>query len=105
MRESILVSSNLENCLIEAVSYEEICGYLNAADFALFFRDKNIANKIAFPIRIGEYLLCVLPIIAAEEYNIKLSKINLDKFDFSLPDEKKRFQISQMDRFYPFMKG
>ncbi|MCD6422578.1 MAG: glycosyltransferase [Elusimicrobia bacterium] len=97
---------NLEDCLIETVPCEEICGYLNAADFALIFRDQNIVNKVASPIKIGEYLLCGLPVIATKgigdfdenfkEY--KLDGINLDKFDFSLLDEEKRFQISRMGR-------
>jgi len=97
---------NLKDCLVETVASQEICGYLNAADFALIFRDKDIVNEVASPIKIGEYLLCGLPVIATKgigdfdeifkEY--KLDEIDLDKFEFSLLDEEKRFQISQTGR-------
>ena len=45
------------------VKYDQIPNYLNAADIALIWREENIVNKVASPVKFSEYLCCGLPVI------------------------------------------
>ena len=38
-------------------------GYLSAADLGVMFREKDIVNEVAAPIKASEYLCCGLPIL------------------------------------------
>jgi len=46
------------------VPYEEVTKYLNAVDFAVVWRDNNIVNKVASPVKFSEYVCTGLPVIA-----------------------------------------
>jgi hypothetical protein len=38
--------------------------YLNAADAAIIFRDQNVVNEVACPVKFCEYTCCGLPVIS-----------------------------------------
>ena len=81
-----------------SVSNEEVCRYLNAADYGFLFRDNRIMNNVAAPTKFAEYILCGLPVIISEgigDYSELTNKHNLgviikedilqnpDKFEFN----------------------
>jgi glycosyltransferase involved in cell wall biosynthesis len=49
--------------LVISVPYREVPTYLNAADMGILLREKNLVNRVASPIKFGEYLSCGLPVI------------------------------------------
>lgn len=49
--------------IVKYVDYNEMPKYLSAADYGLLFRDFNIINKVALPIKSLEYCCSGLPII------------------------------------------
>jgi len=53
----------LNACISINCSYEDVPRYLMAADAGIIMRDSVLANKVACPIKIGEYLACGLPVI------------------------------------------
>ncbi|MBN1182823.1 MAG: hypothetical protein JXB49_11085 [Bacteroidales bacterium] len=40
--------------------------YLNAADYAILFRENTIMNNVASPTKFAEYILCGLPVLISE---------------------------------------
>jgi len=42
---------------------EEVPKYLNASDFGVLLRDDLLLNRLAYPTKFSEYLLCGLPVI------------------------------------------
>ncbi|MBF0186788.1 MAG: hypothetical protein HQL50_02560 [Magnetococcales bacterium] len=46
------------------VPYAEVPGYLDAADIGLLWRDDHVVNRVASPIKFGEYLCSGLPVLA-----------------------------------------
>jgi len=46
------------------VPYKEVPDYLNAADAAIIFRDHNVVNEVACPVKFCEYTCCGLPVIS-----------------------------------------
>ncbi|MCJ7448030.1 MAG: hypothetical protein MUO72_10065 [Bacteroidales bacterium] len=49
-----------------SVPNNEVCKYLNAADFGILFRENTIMNNVASPTKFAEYMLCGLPVIISE---------------------------------------
>lgn len=52
-----------EDYLLISVPNREVPAYLNAADVSILLREKNLVNRVASPIKFGEYLCCGLPVI------------------------------------------
>lgn len=52
-----------EDYLLISVPNREVPAYLNAADISILLREKNLVNRVASPIKFGEYLCCGLPVI------------------------------------------
>jgi len=52
-----------EDYLLISLPYREVPDYLNAADIGILLREKNLVNRVASPIKFGEYLCCGLPVI------------------------------------------
>jgi len=52
-----------EDYLLVSVPNREVPGYLNAADIGILLRERNLVNRVAAPIKFGEYLCCGLPVI------------------------------------------
>lgn len=46
------------------VPFEEVPKYLNAVDLAVVWRDDNIVNNVASPVKFSEYVCVGLPVIA-----------------------------------------
>jgi len=49
--------------IVKYVDYKDMNGYLSAADYGFLFRDDNIVNQVALPVKSIEYLCAGLPII------------------------------------------
>lgn len=49
------------------VSHAEVPACLIAADYGLLIREKSITNKVASPVKFGEYLACGLKVIISDE--------------------------------------
>lgn len=49
-----------------SVPNNEVCRYLNAADYGLLFRENTIMNNVASPTKFAEYMLCGLPVLISE---------------------------------------
>lgn len=62
-----LISRFPDRLILRKVPFSEVPGYLSAADFGLNFRKSAPSLKALFPIKLGEYLLCGLPVFASRE--------------------------------------
>lgn len=51
---------------IKKVPVEEVPDYMNAADFAFALRQPSFSMQGVAPIKLGEYLLCGLPVLASK---------------------------------------
>jgi glycosyltransferase involved in cell wall biosynthesis len=49
---------------IRSVLHNEVPAWLGVADAAIVLREDNLVNRVASPIKIGEYLSCGIPVIA-----------------------------------------
>ena len=70
------------NVITKYVKYEEVAGYLSVADVALIFRDKNVVNKVASPVKFSEYLCSGLPVVANK--NVKMIKDCIESTGYGL---------------------
>ncbi|MFB0527092.1 MAG: glycosyltransferase [bacterium] len=52
-----------EDYLLISVSYRKVSEFLNAADIGILLRENNLVNRVASPMKFGEYLCCGLPVI------------------------------------------
>ncbi len=52
-----------ERYVIKSCIHQDVPQYLSAADVGIIMRDDIPANNVASPIKIGEYLICGLPVI------------------------------------------
>jgi glycosyltransferase involved in cell wall biosynthesis len=50
---------------VRSAPFPEVAGYLSAADVGLLLRDRHPLNAAASPTKLGEYLLCGLPVVAS----------------------------------------
>lgn len=48
------------------VKYEEVPGYLSAADLGIIWRDPSMVNTVASPVKFSEYVCCGLPVMASD---------------------------------------
>jgi hypothetical protein len=71
-----------KNIFNKFVSYSEMPLYLNAADAAIIWLDKNIVNKVASPVKFSESICCGLPIIA--NYSVYMISEYLTKHNCGL---------------------
>lgn len=55
-----------DKCLIRKVAAEEVPTYLSIADIAFALRRPAFSMKAVAPIKLGEYLLCGVPVIATK---------------------------------------
>lgn len=53
------------NCTIQKVEPEEVPRYLAAADLGLAFRTPSFSQQAVAPIKVGEYLLCGVPVLSS----------------------------------------
>jgi hypothetical protein len=51
------------NYHVDSGSPENLRGYFHQADFAFILRHDNIVNRVASPVKIGEYLGCGVPLL------------------------------------------
>lgn len=52
--------------VLKKVASDEVSGYLNAADVAFALRKPSFSMQGVAPIKLGEYLLCGLPVMASK---------------------------------------
>ncbi len=52
------------NIINKFIPYQDVPGYLSAADIAIIFRDESIVNKVASPVKFSEYICSGLPVIS-----------------------------------------
>ena len=62
------------------VPYEEVPKYLNAVDLAVVWRDDNIVNNVASPVKFSEYVCVGLPVIANNGVRLIENYINETKY-------------------------
>lgn len=58
-----LINHNIDNLTITSSTPNEIVNELSKSDIGIIIRDSNILNKVASPLKVGEYLSAGLPII------------------------------------------
>lgn len=58
------LTSTQRNVVITSAPHYEMHKWLNASDICTIFRDDNVVNHVASPIKVSEYLCCGLPVIA-----------------------------------------
>jgi hypothetical protein len=68
------------NIITKYVKYEEVPGYLSAADIAVIFRENNIVNKVASPVKFSEYVCAGLPVISNR--NVEVIKHYIEMTDY-----------------------
>ncbi len=73
---------NHTNVITKYVKYDEVSDYMSAANVALIFREKNIVNKVASPVKFSEYLCSGLPVISNK--NVDVIKQCIENTGFGL---------------------
>jgi len=58
------------NVINRYVPYKEVPKFLCGADIGIIWRDKNVTNKVASPVKFSEYLCCGLPVIANDSVDL-----------------------------------
>ena len=53
-----------KNVISLFVHYSEVPKYLNASDISIVWRNDDVVNNVACPIKFGEYVCCGLPVVA-----------------------------------------
>ena len=89
--------SGIKNVLCFSVKQNEVNDYLNAADYAMMIRKKDLTNKTASPTKFSEYCLAGLNVITNSSvidfYRFK-NKVNniidLKDFNVKMPRSEKR---------------
>jgi len=64
------VNIDHSNIITKYVKYEEVAGYMSAADVAVIFRENSIVNKVASPVKFSEYLCSGLPVISNKNVDV-----------------------------------
>lgn len=52
-----------ECCTVTSVPHQEIKDYIALGDVALLLREDNLVNRVASPVKLGEYLTCGVPVL------------------------------------------
>lgn len=85
------------------VPYQEVPEYLCAADVGIVWRNSDVVNKVASPVKFSEYVCCGLPVIANNGVDLITKYINetgygriLSNFSEINPDLLS--SLSQLDR-------
>jgi len=120
-----LLNISSKNITLLTLDNKEVNNYLNAADFGLLLRKKNLTNYVAYPTKFSEYLLAGLPVIMTkhigcindsnlensiivdiDNYNIKelIDKLYSDKFIRSWIHESYKTILLNYDFNNYFMK-
>jgi hypothetical protein len=84
---------NHPNVITKYVNFKEVPGLLSAADIAIIFRENNIVNKVASPVKFSEYICSGLPVISNKNVEIIKQYIEntgygllIDSFDDTTPE-------------------
>lgn len=64
------------------VDYNEVYKYLNASDIGIVWRNDDVVNNVACPIKFGEYVCCGLPVIA--NTGVDLINTYIDRTNYGL---------------------
>lgn len=70
------------NVITKYVKYEEVACYMSAADLAIIFRENNIVNKVASPVKFSEYIYSGLPVISNK--NVEVIKQYIEETGYGL---------------------
>ena len=104
--ERLLARSNLlpANTLVVSAKHQLVGSYLNMCDYGVIFRDDNIVNSTASPVKIAEYLACGLPVICTGNIGDYSSLILKNKAGIHVKiqelDTKEFSQLIKRDEFY-----
>lgn len=52
-----------DQAIVRGAAHNEVHRYLSAADVGLIMRHDTMVNNVASPVKVGEYLVCGLPVI------------------------------------------
>ncbi len=59
-----LSKSKIQGAINMFVPFSDVPGYLCAADIGIIWREDNVVNNVASPIKFSEYSCCGLPVVA-----------------------------------------
>ncbi|MBH2024457.1 MAG: glycosyltransferase [Flavobacteriales bacterium] len=88
---------------LEKVPVSEVPDYLNAADFAFALRQPSFSMDGVAPIKLGEYLLCGLPVLASK--GIGDSEAILENFQGCLLYDHSRGMAEQLPEILTFAEN
>lgn len=80
---------NYPNVINIFVRHEDVPKYLNAADFGIIFRNNDVVNNTACPVKYVEYVSCGLPVIHNDSVFEIVDFIGNTKY--SIPYTEKNF--------------
>jgi glycosyltransferase involved in cell wall biosynthesis len=96
--ESKIPADLKEFIFLKKVNSEEVPAYLNAADLGFALRQPKFSMQGVAPIKLGEYLLCGLPVIASK--GIGDSAEILENFEHTfLVDHQGEFPYEAIQKF------
>jgi hypothetical protein len=83
-----------KNVITMKVTYEKVPQYLSACDIGVIFRDKNIINKVALPVKYCEYIAVGLPVVT----NGSIPSIDADikKYDLGVIRSDKHISMADL---------
>lgn len=73
--------------IIKRVSNDEVPSYISSSDIAFAIRGQKFSMKAVSPIKLGEYLLCGIPVIATSGIGDTDYMLNESKCSYIIKDE------------------
>ncbi len=101
--EEALSTFSSENFRVLSGNIDDVNGFLNAADFAIFLRERNPVNTVASPLKFAEYCMAGLPVIMTDSVtqsaSIASTLGNMIKVELGCyPEELKRYSDERRAR-------
>lgn len=76
--------------------YDDIINYLSQCDYGIIFRDQDLLNKVSSPIKVKDYLMSGLKIIATENIGDTSKLINENNCGFILENLSNEEMINSL---------
>lgn len=75
-----------DNYTVISVDSKELTSYLSLCDYGILFRDQDIINRVAAPIKVKDYLLAGLSVIMTDNIGDSSELVRKKDFGFILKD-------------------
>lgn len=94
-----LDNSTANRVIVRYVPHSEVPRYMDAADIAVFFRDRTVTNQVASPVKLSEYLAAGLPVITNQEQYAHIDPDSFSLYDFTADEPSNVTRATNEERY------